>query len=82
MDRGAKVEICPFCEGRDVERFAIAVTDEEIRAVKDYLEGKTNEFSPEKIEEVTKKFGDILKLAEKGDFEILIKKEKKIELGR
>lgn len=80
LDRGAKVEICPFCEGRDVEKFTIVITGDEIKVIKDYLEGKTYEASPEKISNLIRKLGDVLKLAEKGDFGIQISKEKKEEM--
>jgi len=74
MSGGAKVKICPFCDGKEIEEFEMILDEEELNVLGEILEKSFPDIPPEKIEKIRRKVQNIMKLIEKGDFDIRVKK--------
>jgi uncharacterized protein (DUF2344 family) len=74
MTGGNKVEICPFCDGKEIEEFEIILDEEELNVLGEVLEKSLPDIPPEKIEKIRGKVQNIMKLIEKGEFDIRVKK--------
>lgn len=74
MDRGSKVQICPFCGSRDIEKFTLALDADDLNLIRNALRAPLPDVPEEKLEGVRKKIDDALKLISGGEFNIRVKK--------
>jgi predicted Zn-ribbon and HTH transcriptional regulator len=74
MARGARVKVCPFCDGKEMEEFEVALDEEELNVLVEVLEKEHPDIPPEKLEKMRRKIEDISKLIKRGEFDLRVRK--------
>jgi hypothetical protein len=74
MTGGAKMKVCPFCDGKEMEEFEIVLEEEELKVLGELIEKGHPDIPPEKLDKIKRKIQDILSFVEKGEFDIRVKK--------
>jgi hypothetical protein len=74
MSAGTKISACPFCDGKEIEKFEIVLDDRELKILDDLLEKGQPDIPPEELDKLKKKIQSMLNFVEKEEFDIRIKK--------
>lgn len=74
MSAGTKISACPFCDGKDIEKFEVVLDERELRVLDELLEKGHPDIPPEELDKIKKKIQSMLSFVEKGEFDITIRK--------